>query len=52
MADEVYQRNTVRFGRVFNGPGPNIPPANIVDYDDRAPPRMLSLVVSKEFGER
>ena len=50
LADKVYERSAVLFGGIFHGPWPARGRApNLINYADRAPPRMLALVLSKEF---
>ena len=52
LADKTYARSTFLMGRIFHGPVVNDPNVrNYMNYIDRAPPRMLSLVLSKEFGD-
>jgi iron complex outermembrane receptor protein len=51
LADKTYARSTFLMGRIFHGPVANDPNIrNFMNYIDRAAPRMLSLVVTKEFG--
>ncbi len=51
LTDKTYARSTLLMGRIFHGPVPNDPNVrNYINYVDRAPPRMLSLVLSKDFG--
>ncbi len=50
LADKVYERSAVLFGGIFHGPWPAQGRApNLINYADRAPPRMLALVLNKEF---
>ena len=50
LADKTYARSAVLFAGIFHGPWPTRGrPQNLVNYADRAPPRMLALVLSKEF---
>lgn len=49
LADTTYERSAVLFSGVFHGGPINRLPTNYVNYADRAPPRMLALVLSKEF---
>ncbi len=51
LADKTYERSAVLFGGIFHGPWPARGRSpNLINYADRAPPRMLSLVLSKDFG--